>query len=313
MHRSFLLVLLAACAPGAREPDAAGRVARAGEVYERLAAAMRIHDPDADPALYQTRDTVAPAPANLPGLAAVRAAADSLRDSLAIPLPAASDSTLVHRHARLLERVEALRSRVMLLSGDALSIEEAQALQNVAPLDPVPRLSVAVAPAAAEPPPRPALSAAPATMRRGQLVIPVRGVPASQLQDTYTDARSEGRVHNAIDIMAPRGTPVVAATEGKILRLFTSVRGGLTIYQLGNDQRTVYYYAHLDRYAPGLEAGQAVTAGTELGYVGNTGNAGTDNYHLHFAIWIADDPARFWDGAALNPYPLLQHAARPHQ
>ncbi|MDX1420428.1 MAG: M23 family metallopeptidase [Rubricoccaceae bacterium] len=137
------------------------------------------------------------------------------------------------------------------------------------------------------------------------LVIPVAGVEPEDLVDTFEDARGQGREHDAIDILAPRGTPVLAAADGTVLRLFTSVRGGLTLYQLGADERTVYYYAHLDRYAEGLAAGQAVTRGTVLGTVGDSGNAAPGNTHLHFAMWRVADPADFWEGEPINPYPLL--------
>jgi murein DD-endopeptidase MepM/ murein hydrolase activator NlpD len=137
------------------------------------------------------------------------------------------------------------------------------------------------------------------------LLIPVAGVRPEQLQDTYTQSRSEGRTHNAIDIMAARNTPVVAATDGMIIKLFQSERGGITLYQLGTDNRTVYYYAHLERYADGLAENRFMRRGELLGYVGDSGNAGKDNCHLHFSIWLVTDPKRFWDGENLNPYPLL--------
>ena len=137
------------------------------------------------------------------------------------------------------------------------------------------------------------------------LVVPVAGVAPGDLVDTYTQARGEGRTHDAIDILAPRGTPVVAAVAGPVLRLFTSDRGGLTVYQLGPDRRTVYYYAHLDAYAAGLAQGQRLRAGQALGTVGDSGNAVPGNTHLHFAIWRVSDPADFWDGTPVNPYPLL--------
>lgn len=105
--------------------------------------------------------------------------------------------------------------------------------------------------------------------------------------------------------MAPRNTPVLAAATGSIKRLFTSEQGGLTIYQLGTDQKTVYYYAHLDHYAEGLSEGRTVRQGEAIAYVGDTGNAGPGNYHLHFAIWVVDDPRHFWTGVNINPYPLL--------
>ncbi|MEK7832737.1 MAG: M23 family metallopeptidase, partial [Acidobacteriota bacterium] len=120
--------------------------------------------------------------------------------------------------------------------------------------------------------------------------------------------RSEGRVHNAIDIMAPLGAAVLAATEGKIVKLFTSERGGITIYQLSTDEKLIFYYAHLERYADGLAEGHLAKQGEVIGYVGDSGNAGAGNYHLHFALWSVADPKRYWDGVNINPYPLLREA-----
>ena len=139
-----------------------------------------------------------------------------------------------------------------------------------------------------------------------KLIIPVTGVRPEQLQDTFTEARSEGRVHDAIDIMAPAGTPVVAASDGEIVRLFQSDRGGTTIYQLSPDKKLVFYYAHLQRYADGLAAGKFARQGEVIGYVGDTGNAGAGNYHLHFSIAVVADPKRYWEGTNINPYPLLR-------
>ena len=151
-------------------------------------------------------------------------------------------------------------------------------------------------------------TAAPPTTPRAApsgLAIPVAGVGPGDLVDTFEAARSEGRTHNAIDILAPRGTPVVAAAPGEVLRLFESDKGGLTVYQLADDGRTVYYYAHLDGYAPGLEAGQRVRRGQRIGRVGDTGNAAPGNTHLHFAVWRSTGRADFWDGDPVNPYALL--------
>jgi peptidoglycan LD-endopeptidase LytH len=143
--------------------------------------------------------------------------------------------------------------------------------------------------------------------RQSGLIIPVAGVKPDELQDTYTDARSQGRTHNAIDIMAPRGTPVIAATAGILKRKFTSEKGGLTIYQFSADSSTVYYYAHLDRYADGVEEGMMLKQGDVIGYVGDTGNATPGNYHLHFAVWRIKDSKNFWTGEDLNPYILLRY------
>lgn len=138
------------------------------------------------------------------------------------------------------------------------------------------------------------------------LMIPVVGVRPDQLLDTFGDARSEDRVHDAIDIAAAEGTPVLATADGQILKLFHSERGGITIYQLSSDRKLIFYYAHLQRYADGLAEGINVKRGDVIAYVGDTGNAGLGNYHLHFSIAIVADPKRYWEGTNINPYPLLR-------
>jgi len=138
------------------------------------------------------------------------------------------------------------------------------------------------------------------------LIIPVEGVRPDQLHDTFSESRFEGRVHDAIDIAAPLGTPVLAAADGTIVKLFHSERGGTTIYQLSADNKFVYYYAHLDRYAEGLTEGHFAKQGENIAHVGNTGNAGAGNYHLHFSIALISDPKRYWEGVNINPYPLLK-------
>ena len=100
---------------------------------------------------------------------------------------------------------------------------------------------------------------------------------------------------------------MVAVADGEIVKLFQSDRGGTTIYQLGADQKLIFYYAHLQRYADGLAAGKFVHQGEVIGYVGDTGNAGVGNYHLHFSIAIVADPKRYWEGVNINPYPLLRN------
>lgn len=156
-------------------------------------------------------------------------------------------------------------------------------------------------------PQQPALSQQPPPSDAGNsLLIPVAGVKAEQLTDTFTASRSSGRVHNAIDIMAPQGTPVLAATDGKILKFHDSVPGGITIYQLSADNKYILYYAHLQKRADMLKEGDVVRRGAIIGYVGDTGNSGAGNFHLHFALWPATDPKRFWEGENINPYPLLR-------
>lgn len=137
------------------------------------------------------------------------------------------------------------------------------------------------------------------------LLIPVRGVGAAQLGDTYTQARSDGRVHEAIDIMSPTGTPVLAAEDGRIVKLFNSKPGGLTIYQFDPSEKYAYYYAHLDSYAAGILEGKQVKRGELIGYVGSTGNASPTAPHLHFAVFELGPEKNWWQGKAINPYPLL--------
>ena len=137
------------------------------------------------------------------------------------------------------------------------------------------------------------------------LLIPVANVTGSQLHDTFNQARSEGRQHDAIDIMAPQGTLVLATTDGVVTKLFQSDRGGVTLYELDPSGRYVYYYAHLMRYADGVAEGKQLRRGDVIAYVGDTGNAGPGNYHLHFAISKVTSPAKWSGGDAINPYPLL--------
>ena len=140
-----------------------------------------------------------------------------------------------------------------------------------------------------------------------QLMIPVAGVKREQLIDTFTAARSSGRVHDAIDIMAPGGTQVLAAADGEIIKFFESVAGGTTIYELTADKKYILYYAHLQSRQPGLNEHDQVKRGQVIAYVGDTGNAGPGNYHLHFAIAEAVDPKRWWSGPYINPYPILKN------
>jgi murein DD-endopeptidase MepM/ murein hydrolase activator NlpD len=144
------------------------------------------------------------------------------------------------------------------------------------------------------------------TLRARSLLLPVEGILPSQLHDTYNDARSGGRVHDAIDIHAPRGTPVLATADGIVIKLHQGARGGNSLYQLDNDGRTRYYYAHLDHYAAGVNEGVRVTRGQVIGYVGDTGNAQPGDYHLHFAIAILNDVSRWWGGDNVNPYAVLK-------
>lgn len=161
--------------------------------------------------------------------------------------------------------------------------------------------------AASPPPTAPARLMGSAAGGNGALRIPVAGVPASALVDTFTQSRGGGtRPHDAIDIMAPTGTPVVAAANGVVEKLFLSQDGGKTIYVRLPGGRTLHYYAHLDQYAPGLQEGMPVAAGQRLGTVGFSGNADPAAPHLHFAI-LQRQPGASWHSQtqATNPYPLL--------
>lgn len=141
-------------------------------------------------------------------------------------------------------------------------------------------------------------------LRARALLIPVQGLEQSSVHDTFGDGRNGGRRHQAIDLLAPRGTPVLAADDGRIERLFTSRLGGLTIYQFDRVGEYCYYYAHLDRYAEGLVEGMAVRKGDVIGSVGTTGNAPPGTPHLHFAIFRLGPAKRWWEGTAINAYPL---------
>lgn len=147
----------------------------------------------------------------------------------------------------------------------------------------------------------------PAEAVAGDLLVPVLNVRAADLSDTFTDERGDGlRLHEAIDIMAPTGTTVIAAAPGRIEKLFRSKAGGNTIYVRSQDGETIYYYAHLDEYAEGLNEGQRIRRGQRLGAVGSTGNASDEAPHLHFAILRTTADADWWEPAnAVNPYPLL--------
>ena len=146
-------------------------------------------------------------------------------------------------------------------------------------------------------------------MTSGPLLVPVAGISRSALRDSWGDARGGGtRGHRGLDIMAPRGTPVVAVADGRVEKLFHSRLGGTTLYQRSADGGWVYYYAHLSGYAPGMAAGRAVRAGETIAYVGDTGDAGPGNYHLHFAITRMRPGEGWWQGADVNPYPILAHA-----
>jgi murein DD-endopeptidase MepM/ murein hydrolase activator NlpD len=140
----------------------------------------------------------------------------------------------------------------------------------------------------------------------GALLVPVAGVPRAALRGSWGDPRGGGtRGHHGIDIPAPAGTPVIAAADGTVEKLFQSVRGGTTLYVRTPDLRWVHYYAHLAGYAPGIVVGRRVRAGETIAYVGDTGDAGAGNYHLHFGVQAMAPGERWWQGSDVDPYPLL--------
>lgn len=138
-----------------------------------------------------------------------------------------------------------------------------------------------------------------------RLAMPLKDVDPNGLRDTFHDAR-DGRAHEALDIMAPRGVPVLAVAEGNVAKLFTSKQGGLTVYQFDNSQQYAFYYAHLDRYATGLKEGMLLRKGDVLGYVGTTGDAPPDAPHLHFAVFKLGPEKNWWKGTPLDPLPMLK-------
>ena len=159
---------------------------------------------------------------------------------------------------------------------------------------------------AAEAAPTATAASAAATVPADRLLVPVAGISPDALIDTFDDKRGTDRIHEALDIMAPAGTPVLATADGTIEKLFDSDNGGLTIYQFNPDETHTYYYAHLQRYAPGLEEGDKVRRGEVIGYVGSSGNASADAPHLHFGIFELGPEKSWWRGTAINPYPLLR-------
>ena len=143
------------------------------------------------------------------------------------------------------------------------------------------------------------------TLRQKALRIPIDGVTRAALQPSFAHLRGT-RMHEAIDILAPRGTEVRAVESGVVAKLFVSDRGGITVYQYDPSGAFCYYYAHLDRYADGLTEGQQIRAGDVVGYVGTTGNAPPETPHLHFAIFRLHEAGRWWEGTAIDPYEVLQ-------
>lgn len=143
-------------------------------------------------------------------------------------------------------------------------------------------------------------------LRGRRLTLPVQGIDPGKLVQSFDDQRSGSRRHEAIDILAPRHTPVLAIEDGTVARMFSSRAGGITLYQYDPREQFVYYYAHLERYADGLKEGDRLTRGQVLGYVGTSGNAPPNTPHLHFAIFEMTTPKRWWEGRPIDPFLVLR-------
>lgn len=198
---------------------------------------------------------------------------------------------------------------------------EGEAVQAPAPAGAAPASAAATADTPVAAPPAPIVTPAPAPgdtlplaasaaeleALAAALIVPVQGVRREDLRDTFNEARGE-RVHEALDILAPRNTPVLAATDGRVLELHESVAGGLMVYAADAADRFVMMYGHLESYAPGLAKGQALRQGQVIGYVGTSGNAPANTPHLHFVISRGRPSVSWWRGTPVNPYPLLTGA-----
>jgi murein DD-endopeptidase MepM/ murein hydrolase activator NlpD len=213
-------------------------------------------------------------------------------------LGAALVAILITRYAQLAHRPA--QPAPAISSADGLADVDAPVLEER------PRVSAAPTGTAGSRP-GPSISAAPPeNLVRRDLEIPVEGVKSNQLVDTFAEKRGGQRVHEALDILAPRNTPVRAVEDGTIARLFESKAGGTTIYQFDPTEQYCYYYAHLERYAAGLNEGDHVRKGQVIGYVGTSGNAPKDTPHLHFAVFRLTSAKHWWEGTPLNPYDILR-------
>ena len=177
----------------------------------------------------------------------------------------------------------------------------------VPPAPPAPTAAPRAPSTADAPAPLPSGDDGAALLAARRPIVPVEGIAPQALQDNYGQVRGM-RKHEAIDIMAPRGTRVFAVDDGKVVKLFRSIPGGITAYQFDPQGRLTYYYAHLDRYADGLKEGLDLRRGDLIGYVGSSGNAAPDAPHLHFAVFRLGPERQWWKGEPVNPYPALRQA-----
>ncbi len=193
----------------------------------------------------------------------------------------------------------------------ALAIVTAACGPAIRPLEPLapkpaPVIELPEPPSESPPPEAPIARADEDYLHERELMVPVDGIRPEKIANTYWEARDGGaRAHQALDILAPRGTPVLAADSGTVLRLVKNTLGGITIYATDPQKRFVFYYAHLDHYAKGLFEGKPVAQGEVIGYVGTTGNAPKNTPHLHFQVMRFVDARRWWDGPPFDPRPFM--------
>lgn len=188
----------------------------------------------------------------------------------------------------------------------AVAVPMASAEVEVRPTKKEEPAPVSPPPTAVAAAPPPTVSAYPDDLRQRHLTLPVQGIKREELRDTFNEMRGSSRRHEALDVLAPRNTPILAVEDGTIAKLFVSDAGGLTIYQFDPSSAYAYYYAHLERYADGIKEGQQVKRGQVLGYVGTTGNAPRDTPHLHFAIFKLGEDKKWWQGIPIDPYSVLR-------
>lgn len=221
----------------------------------------------------------------------------------------ATTATATAQHVDTVVRVDTFLVRDTLTAlGDTIAAAGATAPATVS----APTAGVTVptpGPVGAVNPP-PVTPEAMAGLAARRISVPIAGISAAKLPDTFNESRGGGaRKHEALDIMSPRNTPVHSVDDGSVIKLFTSKAGGLTVYAADPTGHFIYYYAHLDHYAPGLHEGQPLHRGDVIGYVGSTGDASPDAPHLHFAIALSNNVKEWWKGTAVDPTPVLQASA----
>jgi len=225
----------------------------------------------------------------------------------------ATTATATAQHVDTVVRVDTFLVRDTLTAlGDTIAAAGATAGVTAPATVPAPAAGVTVpapGPVGAVNPP-PVTPEAMAGLAARRISVPIAGIPAAKLPDTFNESRGGGaRKHEALDIMSPRNTPIHSVDDGSVIKLFTSKAGGLTVYAADPTGHFIYYYAHLDHYAPGLHEGQPLHRGDVIGYVGSTGDASPDAPHLHFAIALSNNVKEWWKGTAVDPTPVLQASA----